>query len=216
MNNRTPILALETSGELCSAAVLLNENNYSEVTIKQKHVHSRKLFAVIDQSLQNCSVNKRDIKSIAVSIGPGSFTGLRIGLSGAKGIAAGLNIPIIPVPTFDVCAYEIFEYNPHIKKLAIVGKVNTTELYFKEFSIINQTNLNGFDLMLINQSELMLHGGELTLFGNYDHDSVNKTESPRASSVAKWAYIFGEDLLTFNFDYLEPDYVKKFVVKAKK
>src|SRR4030042_6611650 len=100
MKVQLPILAIETSGELCSTAVMLSEQSFVEMNILKKHVHSQKLFDMIDLVLKNANVELKDIACIAVSIGPGSFTGLRIGLSAAKGMAVGANLPIVPVPSF--------------------------------------------------------------------------------------------------------------------
>ena len=75
-----------------------------------KHSHSEKLFEVIESVLQQASISKNELKAIAVSAGPGSFTGLRIGMSAAKGIAQALSIPIISVPTFEALALQIAQY----------------------------------------------------------------------------------------------------------
>ena len=98
MNELFPILAVETSGELCSVALLLDEKNFIELNYLQKQIHSQKLIGMIDTVLETAATELRGVKSIAVSMGPGSFTGLRIGLSAVKGIAFGANLPIIPIP----------------------------------------------------------------------------------------------------------------------
>jgi tRNA threonylcarbamoyladenosine biosynthesis protein TsaB len=218
MDKYLPILAIETSGETCSAAVLLNENNSAEISIKQKHVHSKKLLSMIDQLMSVADIKIEDLNSIAVSIGPGSFTGLRIGLAAAKGIAYGRSIPIIPVPTFDALALQISKFLPDGTNFAIANKVNISELYFEKFIVSREGYTAIEDLRLINKDSLSenLNEGEL-LFGSADTE--NKTynmSEPSAERVAIWSYIYGKDLLTSNFDYLEPKYLKNFVAKVKK
>ncbi|MEW6701378.1 MAG: tRNA (adenosine(37)-N6)-threonylcarbamoyltransferase complex dimerization subunit type 1 TsaB, partial [Bacteroidota bacterium] len=133
MNETLPILAIETSGDLCSAAVLLGEKNFVELNYLQKHIHSQKLIDIIDAVLKNANVELKQIKSIAVSMGPGSFTGLRIGLSAVKGIAFGAGLPIIPVPTFDAYAFNIARVLPDGSKFIIAINANIDELYFEKF-----------------------------------------------------------------------------------
>ncbi|MBU1095443.1 MAG: tRNA (adenosine(37)-N6)-threonylcarbamoyltransferase complex dimerization subunit type 1 TsaB [Ignavibacteriae bacterium HGW-Ignavibacteriae-2] len=214
MDNNLPILAVETSGEMCSVAILQNGNVFAESCIQKKHIHSQKLYSLIEQVLLNLDLSLQQISSIAISVGPGSFTGLRIGMSAVKGIAFGLNVPVIPVGTFDASSFQLFDLNRDLKNLAIVSKVNTTELYVQKFSRdIKSENGN---LEIITNDELEKYAEGYQLYGNIKHNSVIPFESPSAVSIAKWAYIFGEDLLTSDYDYLEPNYVKKFVVRTIK
>jgi len=100
-----PILALETSTLVSSVAVATSDTLLAEITLQTKKTHSEILMPHIDQLLKMAQLGKKDIKAIAVSIGPGSFTGLRIGLSTAKALAYGLNIPVIGVSTLAAMAY---------------------------------------------------------------------------------------------------------------
>lgn len=218
MNKFKPILGIETSEELCSVAVMLTENSFVELNFKQKHIHSEKLILMIDELLKMAELNINELGHIAVSIGPGSFTGLRIGLSAAKGIALGASLPIVPVPTFEALALQISTFIPEGEEFIIVNKVNISELYFlkikkdgKLFRVIDELKLlskTDFDKSF-NCEELV--------FGNYKSgNELLEIASPNAEYVAKWSYIFGQDLVTYNYDYLEPNYLKKFVAKVKK
>lgn len=218
MSELFPILAIETSGELCSVAVLLDDKNFIELNFLQKHIHSEKLIGMIDTVLENSSVEPAQLKGIAVSMGPGSFTGLRIGLAAAKGIAFGLKLPVIPVPTFDAFAYQISGYLIDGMSFSIAVGANIEEVYFAGY--IKKDNIVQVDeeLKLISRSELdnPVHFSG-NIFGNVKPFShKNKFSAPSAKSIGEWAYIFGRDLLTSDYDYLEPNYFKKFIVKAKK
>ena len=218
MEKFKPILAIETSEKLCSAAIMLNEDDFFELNIQQKNIHSEKLMEMISTLFNNADVQLKDLSHIAVSIGPGSFTGLRIGLSVAKGLAYGADIPIVPVPNFDALALQISNYlNPN-DKFIIANKASMSELYVGNYQVtenyferIDEVNLVGSEefKMSLRESDI--------LFGNFSRKkSMSNLSSPSAVYVAKWSYIFGKDLVTYNYDFLEPNYLKKFVVKVKK
>ncbi len=217
MTEFKPILAIETSDELCSAAILLSPGDFAEINFKKKFVHSEKLMPMISDLLKNADTNLDEVGAIAVSMGPGSFTGLRIGLTIAKGLAVSKNIPIIPVPTFDALAFQISLALPDNTKFTIVNNANINEIYFAEY----KSTKDGYEVVstskLLDKSEFNSKLNENIL--NYGNFPLNKNKfksaSPNASSVAKWAYIFGEDLVTFEHDFLEPNYLKDFVVRKK-
>ena len=212
-----PILAIETSGELCSVALLDENDVLFEINIKKKNVHSEMIFRLINQLLELSSLAVSDLKALAVSSGPGSFTGLRIGMSAAKGIAFGANLPVIPVPTFDALAWQIFSLSG-LRNFAIANVVNVTELYYADYNFDENMFNQKIKIELIGRDELINRGaGMKKVFGNNGQNKDSQSVSaPNAAFIANWAYIFGKDLLTFKYDYLEPDYIKKFVARIKK
>ncbi|MBZ0183790.1 MAG: tRNA (adenosine(37)-N6)-threonylcarbamoyltransferase complex dimerization subunit type 1 TsaB, partial [Melioribacteraceae bacterium] len=133
MDEFLPILAIETSSRICSVSLYISDNLYSEFSVNQKNIHSEKLFELINQTLESLEYSFDQIKAIAVSIGPGSFTGLRIGVSAAKGLAFGRKIPIIPVPTFEALALQISNYLSKSTEFTICNSVNRDELYKSDF-----------------------------------------------------------------------------------
>ncbi|MBU0559089.1 MAG: tRNA (adenosine(37)-N6)-threonylcarbamoyltransferase complex dimerization subunit type 1 TsaB [Bacteroidetes bacterium] len=216
VSNIFPILAIETSGELCSVAVLIDINTFSEMNVQKKHIHSEKIFSIIDSVLKESDLAVSDLKSIAVSMGPGSFTGLRIGLTAAKGIALGQGLPLIPVSTYGAMSFQIRSFNGLEESFIIANKVNREEVYFSK--ITKRDSLKNPTIKLINVSSIIGSNlGVNTIFGNSSLVNIeNSIASPNAYFVGKWAYIFGEDLLTYDYDYLEPNYLKNFVAKVKK
>lgn len=210
-----PVLAVETSGELCSAAVYFNDSKYTEINLMLKHVHSEKLLNVVDEVLKSAGVALRDVASVAVSSGPGSFTGLRIGMSAVKGLAIGAGLPIIPVPTFEALAFQASGYLPEGSEFIIANKVNIEELYYARFI----STKDGYEftdpLQVIYKGDLDSKLSSASIvFGNAIKNG-NKMPfvSPSASLIAKWAYLFGKDLLTYDFDFLEPAYLKNFIIR---
>jgi len=101
------ILGIETATMTGSLALMDDNRLISEYTLNMKTTHSSRLMPAFDMILNDSCIDKNDINGIAVSIGPGSFTGLRIGLATAKGLAFGLNIPLAGVPTLDALAYNL-------------------------------------------------------------------------------------------------------------
>lgn len=172
MNDIKPILSIETSESLCGACVYFNDEKYFEAAIRQKNIHAEKLFETIDTVIKSAGVETNDLGAIAVSAGPGSFTGLRIGMSAAKGIAFGLSLPIIPVPTFEALALQISVYLPPGTQFIIANKVNMEEIYCEKF----QSNSNLLDrsnnyifvekLKIINLSGYQEFSKDCIKFGN--------------------------------------------------
>lgn len=212
------MLAIETSGSSCSAGLMISDFEFAGMKIQMKHIHSEKLFLLIDNVLKSCGKTVDEIKEIAVSAGPGSFTGLRIGMSAAKGISLRKNIPIVPVPTFEAMALKIASFTREGDTFIICNSVNRDEIYYMKF--INKLDsyqiIENLRLLPKNEFPLKVSGSDL-IFGDYTgkNSSINFT-APDAEYVAKWSYIFGDKFLTYSNDYLEPNYLKKFIVKEKK
>lgn len=101
------ILALETSTMLGGIAVVDEVAGLiAETRLNVKTTHSERLMTVIDFTLKQSSLSLDDIDAFAVAIGPGSFTGLRIGLSTAKGLSFATGKPIVTVPTLDAFSWN--------------------------------------------------------------------------------------------------------------
>jgi tRNA threonylcarbamoyladenosine biosynthesis protein TsaB len=102
------ILALESSAMTASAAIVTEELVMAEYTIDHKKTHSQTLLSMIDEMVRMADMELSEIDAIAVSAGPGSFTGLRIGSATAKGLGLALDKPLISVPTMDAMAYNMY------------------------------------------------------------------------------------------------------------
>jgi len=100
------ILAIDTSTEYLSLAVMKNGKISSRIHKKAAMAHSSILVPSIDKILKKSKLKIKDIDCFAISIGPGSFTGLRIGVTTVKALAYSLNKKIVAVPTLDVIAWN--------------------------------------------------------------------------------------------------------------
>ena len=102
------LLVLESSGLVASVALMEEEKVIGEYTVNFKKTHSQTLLPMVDELVKNIGIDLKDLDGIAISNGPGSFTGLRIGSATAKGLAQALNIPIVPVSTLEALAANLF------------------------------------------------------------------------------------------------------------
>ncbi|MEE9312533.1 MAG: tRNA (adenosine(37)-N6)-threonylcarbamoyltransferase complex dimerization subunit type 1 TsaB, partial [Planctomycetota bacterium] len=101
------ILALESSGETGGAAIIKDGDIVSEVQVSGPRSHGSELMPAVDSALMNAEIARADIDLIAVNNGPGSYTGLRIGMSAAAAIGHALRIPVIGVNALDAMALQL-------------------------------------------------------------------------------------------------------------
>ncbi len=101
------ILGIDSSGLVASVAVIEGNQLLAEYTIHHKKTHSQTLLPMLDEIVRMIELDLNSIDVIAVSAGPGSFTGLRIGSSTAKGLGQALNKPLVHVKTVDALAYNL-------------------------------------------------------------------------------------------------------------
>ena len=102
------ILGIESSSLVASVAIVTDDILTAEYTVNLKKTHSQTLLPMIDEVIRMLEIELDSIDAIAVSGGPGSFTGLRIGSATAKGLGLAMKKPLIHVPTVDAMAYGLY------------------------------------------------------------------------------------------------------------
>ena len=102
------ILGLDSSGLVASVALVEDDQLVAEYTTNYKKTHSQTLLPMLDEITRMVELDLHTIDAIAVAAGPGSFTGLRIGAATAKGLGLALDLPIVPVPTVEALAYQLW------------------------------------------------------------------------------------------------------------
>ena len=102
------ILALDSSGLVASVALAEDDNLIAEYTVQYKKTHSQTLLPMLEEIGRMVELDLSTVDAVAVAAGPGSFTGLRIGSATAKGLAFALEKPIVPVPTVDGLAFQMY------------------------------------------------------------------------------------------------------------
>ncbi len=221
-NSETPILAIETSSAICGACVYYNSDKYFQSFISYKNIHAEKLLETIDTVLKGAGLKPGDLDAIAVSVGPGSFTGLRIGMSAAKGLAFGSSIPIIPVPTFEALALQISKYLPENAYFNIANKANADEVYYARFQIKSNNYIFVESLKILGFNEFLSNSKDIITFGNAlksnEKSTFKRTDifAPYPRYVAEWAARYGKENRLRDIDYLEPNYLKNFTLKVRK
>ncbi|WP_333594397.1 tRNA (adenosine(37)-N6)-threonylcarbamoyltransferase complex dimerization subunit type 1 TsaB, partial [Anaerospora hongkongensis] len=125
------LLAIETATLASGVALATADKLVAEIIVQTKKTHSERLMPHIEQLLELGQVAKEDITAIAVSIGPGSFTGLRIGLATAKALAYVWNVPVIGVSTLAALAYACPAPNSLICPLLDAQKGNVYQAVYR-------------------------------------------------------------------------------------
>lgn len=101
------LLALESSSAVASAALLRDGELLAELNVNNGHTHSETLLPMVEQLLRMCRLTVDDVDAFACAEGPGSFTGIRIGMATLKGLAFGKGKPCIAVPTLEALAENL-------------------------------------------------------------------------------------------------------------
>lgn len=101
------ILAVDSATPAAGAALSDGEKIIAEYSYNFKRVHSKNLMPLIDKCLQDYGCALKDLDAIAVTSGPGSFTGIRIGMATVKGLSLGSGVPIISISTLEAIAYNL-------------------------------------------------------------------------------------------------------------
>lgn len=101
------ILAVDTSSEICSVAILENDTVIAENSLNDGKTHSENLMTIMENTLEENKTKLNDIDLIACSVGPGSFTGIRIGVSSIKAIAEVLDVPVAAVTSLETLAKNV-------------------------------------------------------------------------------------------------------------
>lgn len=219
MNNfdLLPILAIDTTTDVCSVSIYYDDNKYITQNIKIKNIHSEKIFNAIQQCLDNFGIASKDIKAIALSNGPGSFTGLRIGMSAAKGIATGLNIPIYAIQTFDLIAFQLSHFIPSNNVVNIINQADTEEVYYAKYLIKSTGSFDTITpITVLRKDSITIDNNEL-YFGKVNNFSQisNSIYSPDADYIAKYLLQNLDKIVPADIANVEPFYLKNFKLRQK-
>ena len=182
------ILSLDTSGAIASVAVLDENIILGEYSINHQKTHSQKLMPMVSDLLNCLELALKDIDIFAVSIGPGSFTGLRIGIATVKGMAQALNKAVIGIPTLDGLAYNLAGFSGNICPIIDARNDNIyTALY--TFNQNDLTLIKHIDYKALHIDELLniLSNKESITFlgdGVLKHEKYLKDKLGTAASFA--------------------------------
>ena len=222
----TLILSIETATDVCSIALSDEETIIDSISINEKNVHSARLALMIRQMMTKNRKSFGELNAIAVSKGPGSFTGLRIGISIGKGLAYGLDIPIIGINTLESIAYRASQLDNHagIIWCPVIDARNNEVYYALYDQEINE--IHAAEAGLINDSSFAAFEsqGKIRYAGPaVDSLTIPKLLSskadflfhirPDAENIAKLAYKKYKVLKFEDITFFEPFYLRDFKVK---
>lgn len=216
------VLGIETATQICAVALVKEQQLVAEFRLNIKNAHARQLFVMVRCLLQNAAITPKQLAGIAVSIGPGSFTGLRIGLSTAKGLAMADHIPLLAVPTLQALAEQAPEAQDTV---AVLLPSRADEFYLAVF----QRNENQLEILrdvsLLRSEELegaIPAGVFLVGFGiesknvKLVHDKKINRIVPSAAAVAQLGERFLHHGQIADLDSIEPAYHQKFIAGMRK
>ena len=214
------VLGIESATRNCSAALVRDDDLLAETQLRIKNAHAKKLSRMIRYLLQETELSVEELEGIAVSIGPGSFTGLRIGLSLAKGIAAPRNLPLAAVPTLEALTAGAPVGDGRIRP---VMKSRGGEYYTALYERTAYSDHLLEPVRLMPQEDLVAAISENeTVIGEAAELIREKTASPRifayptAAAVARLGvqrHLAGRHE---NIDTLEPQYMQDFIAGTPK
>lgn len=219
------ILLLETATPVCSVALAQDGQILSEMYSDQQNSHSSKLSTFIDAMLRQHGVEPAQIGAVCVSSGPGSYTGLRIGVSTAKGFCYALGIPLLSVPTHEGMAAQYFAAHPGYQGLVCpMIDARRMECYAAFYGRQGALGPVGADIIEPGIYDAYLDRGEVTFVGdgaaktigilgvhpNARYDTAFRISATGMLPAALEKLRLGkvEDVA-----YFEPYYLKDFVAK---
>jgi tRNA threonylcarbamoyl adenosine modification protein YeaZ/ribosomal-protein-alanine acetyltransferase len=229
------ILAIDTSGLVGTVAISDGDLLTAQFSIQYKTTHSEILMPMLDDICKKIGLDLSTIDAIAVAKGPGSFTGLRIGSATAKGLALALDKPIIPIPTVDGLAYNLYGNEKIICPMmdARRGQVYTGIYTFVPSPTEEKNCEQRFDMRVIKKqyaasvddviAELNAIGKSVILLGDGTpvyHDKLEQglkvpfTLAPlhmnrqSAAALLALANVYARDGIFVNADEFAPDYLR--------
>ncbi len=218
------ILHLETSTKVCSVALSKNGEFVAlKESIDEQYAHGEKLMGYIQDTLDQGGIKVADLHAISVASGPGSYTGLRIGVSTAKGICYGLNIPFIAVDSLTSMAIIAREKYPSAKLLPLID-ARRMEVYSALFSennyLIKPISADVIEASTYQEFEpfVVFGDGAEKLVSIWGHRQLTWDLALHPSAKGQIALAFEkyQQSLFENLAYFEPYYLKDFVTTIPK
>ncbi len=222
------ILSIESGTDICSVALSRDGEVVALRESREGRDHARLVAKFIDELLKECVVEARQLDAVAVSKGPGSYTGLRIGVSVAKGLCYGLNKPLIGVGSLEVLLHEaINKYDSSVwsgAKLMPMVDARRMEVYTQLFDL-DGVALSEVSAEVVDENSFAEYReeGGLILFGDGAAKCAKVLPwakfvevSPSASGVARVAHKKLDNGEIEDVAYFEPFYLKEVVITKSK
>ncbi len=223
------ILHIETSTEVCSVAVSQDGASIFSKEDFKGPSHGTELGVFVDEALSFADSHAIPVDAVAVSCGPGSYTGLRIGVSMAKGICYALGIPLIALPTLEVMCVPVLLFRdlpedallcPMIdaRRMEVYAAVYDRALRVKREIRADIVDGNSYDEFLAGHPVYFFGNGAAKCKDKLIHENAHFLED--VHPLAKWMFPLAEKAVARNdfkdVAYFEPFYLKEFVASKPK
>ena len=212
------ILSLDTSTQNCSVALHENGQLITQELVSEEGSHSKALTLLIEKVMKTAGYSLQDISAVAVSNGPGSYTGLRIGLATAKGICFALDKPLICLPTLQVLASAVQAPTDVLllplldaRRMEVYAAVYSSaleEVSPQEAHILNPDSFQEF------KPVLAFGNGSAKWKESYTHPAITFLDGPLLPEAKYMGKLAQEAFLNQKFENLvtkEPDYLKEYM-----
>lgn len=214
------ILCIETSTTNCSVAVSKDNVLLSLVEQDSKNYsHAEQLHLFIQKALNDAQISKAQLTAIAVSKGPGSYTGLRIGVSSAKGLCYALGIPLISISTLKSLATQVTDADLILPMIDARRMEVFTQTFNPDFKAVNTIEAKildefSFNDILNNQQKICFIGNGVEKFEAICKETKNVEFIPTNPSSKQMVRLANEKNTQKDYEdvaYFEPFYLKDFV-----
>jgi tRNA threonylcarbamoyladenosine biosynthesis protein TsaB len=220
------VLGIETSTEVCSVGLARSGQPPTEERVVEERIHSEKLLTLVRNLLMREHITTRELGAVAISIGPGSFTGLRIGLSTAKGLCFALNIPLVSVPTFDAIAQAVAGVHSDAGNILVALDAKKGDFYAGRYKKVTgsvipvgrtklSTEAEIKKEILESPPELLVTDNQLPDQLRFGGKKADIRDFCRGDSVARIGLAHATAGLFVDAESCEPTYLKDFVVIGK-
>ena len=222
------ILNIETSTTLCSVSISKNDELLALKQIDNGYTHAENLHLFINELLIQTNLTPTHLSAVAVSKGPGSYTGLRIGVSTAKGFCFALDKPLLAVNTLEAMAFQVKDFYDDTHLLCPMIDARRMEVYCQvldnQMNVIAETEAKIIDELsfseLLSEKKIVFFGdGAAKCQAEITHKNavfLNTEIHPSAKTVGLLATKSFEKSLFENVVTFEPFYLKDFVGTQKK
>ena len=214
------ILNIETATKNCSVSIAKNgETIICKEIAEDGYSHAEKVHVFIEDIMQASGISVQDLTAIAVSQGPGSYTGLRIGVSAAKGLCFALNIPLIAVDTLQTLASQA---NVSDGKIIPMIDARRMEVYSEVFSADLEIE-RPIEAEVITEDSFAAYTGTIYFVGDCAEKCkpvltkenfvfLEEIKYPSAAAMSKISYDKYQKSDTVDVAYFEPYYLKDFMM----
>jgi tRNA threonylcarbamoyladenosine biosynthesis protein TsaB len=217
------ILSLETSSSVCSVALHQDQQLLTYAELRLEKSHSSHITVMVNQVLEYAGVSLKEVSAIAVSGGPGSYTGLRIGSGTAKGLCYSLDIPLIAVDTLLAMAQQVIATTPYKEKFLYCPMLDARRSEVYTCMVTHDLKItlpvepliiesNSFDAYLEKQPVVFFGSGAAKaqeLLAPHENAFFLENVKPSAKAVGELAFERLEMQQFEDVAYYEPFYLKE-------